>query len=55
MASLYGRWFVAGALSVLAISTGPWQLLLFAAIDLAGSIWTFLALRATSDEGAPAT
>jgi hypothetical protein len=33
------------ALIVLAFTVGPWQLVLFALVDLLGSLWTFLALK----------
>lgn len=44
-ATVYERWFVAGTLTVLAFTTGPWQLILFAILDFGGATWTFLALR----------
>lgn len=43
--SVWVRWGVVVVLIVLAVTTGPWQLVLFAAVDLAGSTWTFAALR----------
>jgi len=45
VASVLGRAFVVAALVVLWLTGGPWQLLLFAAVDLAGAIWTVAALR----------
>ncbi len=44
-ATVYGRGLVALALVVLAITTGPWQLILFAAVDAAGATWTHLSLH----------
>ena len=32
-------------LVILAFTSGPWQLVLFAAVDMAGGLWTFLAMR----------
>ena len=51
-ATVYARWFAVVALTVLAFTAGPWQLVLFAVVDFAGATWTFLALRS---EGAPKT
>jgi hypothetical protein len=47
-ATVYGRGLVVVALVVLAIATGPWQLILFAAVDAAGAAWTHLSLRRTA-------
>lgn len=46
VASILGRGFAVAALIVLGIAAEIWQLFLFAAIDLAGSVWTYQALRA---------
>jgi len=48
--SVWVRWFVVVVLVVLAFTVGPWQLMLFAAVDLLGGLWTFLSLK-----GQPAT
>jgi hypothetical protein len=42
------RWGIAAGLIVLAFTVGPWQLVLFALVDLLGGLWTHLALRADS-------
>jgi hypothetical protein len=42
------RWGIAAGLIVLAVTVGPWQLVLFALVDLLGGLWTHLALRADS-------
>jgi hypothetical protein len=47
-ATVYERWFAALALAILAATSGPWQLLLFAALDFAGATWTYATLRPTS-------
>ena len=44
-ASVVGRGFAVVVLVVLALTTGPWQLVLFAALDAAGAGWTWLGLR----------
>lgn len=44
-ASVYGRGFATVVLVVLAFTTGPWQLVLFAAVDAAGAGWTWMGLR----------
>ncbi len=46
--SVWVRWGIAAGLIVLAFTVGPWQLVLFASVDLLGGLWTFLALRAQS-------
>lgn len=46
--SVWVRWGIVAGLVVLAFTIGPWQLVLFAAVDLLGGLWTFLALRAES-------
>jgi hypothetical protein len=46
VASVLGRAFVAASLIVLWLTGAPWQLLLFAAVEAAGAIWTFTSLRA---------
>jgi hypothetical protein len=43
--SVWVRWGIAAGLIVLAFTVGPWQLVLFASVDLLGGLWTFLALR----------
>jgi peptidoglycan/LPS O-acetylase OafA/YrhL len=45
VASVLGRLFVAAAFIVLVITGEPWQLFLFAAVDVAGAVWTLIALR----------
>jgi len=47
-ATVYGRGFMAVVLAVLAFTAGPWQLVLFAAGDAVGALWTHLANRETS-------
>jgi hypothetical protein len=44
--SVWVRWGIVVGLVVLAVTVGPWQLVLFASVDLLGGLWTFLALRA---------
>lgn len=44
-ASVYARSFAVVVLVVLAFTTGPWQLVLFAVIDAAGAGWTWMGLR----------
>ena len=46
-ATVYERWFVSVAVAILAVTLGPWQLLLFAALDLVGATWTYATLRST--------
>lgn len=46
VATVLGRVFVAAALVVLWLTGEPWQLLIFAAGDTAGALWTLMALRA---------
>lgn len=53
-ATVYERYFAAGALVILAITTGPWQLVLFGVMDFLGASWTFAALRSTSSVPEPA-
>lgn len=48
LASVVGRGFAVVVLVSLAMTTGPWQLVLFAAVDAAGATWTWLGLRADS-------
>jgi hypothetical protein len=48
-ATVYGRGFIAVVLAVLAFTAGPWQLVLFAAGDAAGALWTHLANRRTTE------
>lgn len=45
VASLIGRVFAALALTLLWLTGGPWQLSLFAALDLIGASWTWQALQ----------
>ncbi len=44
-ASVVGRGFAVVVLVVFAFTTGPWQLVLFAAVDAAGAAWTWMGLR----------
>ena len=44
-ATVYGRGLFVVAASVLAIASGPLQLLLFAGVDAAGAFWTHIANR----------
>ena len=44
-ATVVGRGFVAVILTVLAFTTGPWQLVLFAIVDALGTAWTQFSLR----------
>ena len=53
-ATVYGRGLVGLALAVLAMSTGPWQLVLFAAADAAGAAWTQLSLHKSAPASADA-
>lgn len=46
-ATVYDRGLFAVVAVVLAFTTGPWQLLLFAIIDAAGALWTHLTNRNT--------
>lgn len=45
--SVLVRWGIVVVLVVLAVTVGPWQLVLFATVDFLGGLWTFLALRTT--------
>lgn len=45
-ATIWGRMVVVGGLVAVWIAGGPWQLVLFAAIDLVGLTWSWRALRA---------
>lgn len=46
VASVYGRFaFCAGCVGLVVLVSAPWQLLLFGAVDVAGALWTFFALR----------
>ncbi len=47
-ATVYGRVLVALALAALAVTTGPWQLALFAAADATGAAWTQSSLHKTA-------
>ena len=52
-ASIKGRFAFSALLLGLVLGAGaPWQLLIFAAVDVAGAVWTALALRS---EAASAT
>jgi len=44
-ATVVGRGFAAAALAVLALTTGPWQLAIFAAVDASGATWTYATSR----------
>lgn len=46
VASVLGRLFVVASLVVFWLTGAAWQLLLFAALEAAGALWTFSALRA---------
>lgn len=46
-ATVYDRVVFAVIAVVLAFTTGPWQLILFAVVDAAGALWTHLANRQT--------
>ena len=47
--STWGRsLFMIGAIAFVALDAVPWQVLLFGAVDVAGAIWTRLALRSAS-------
>ncbi len=50
--SVWVRWGIVAGLVVLAFTVGPWQLVLFASVDLLGGLWTFLALRTELTAGA---
>jgi len=44
-ATVYARGLFVVVGAVLAFTTGPWQLVLFAAVDAAGAAWTHMANR----------
>ncbi len=46
-ATVYDRGLFAVIAAVLAFTTGPWQLVLFAIVDAAGALWTHMANRQT--------
>lgn len=46
VASLLGRTFAVAAFIVLWLTGGPWQLMIFAAGEVVGIVWTTMALRA---------
>lgn len=46
VASVMGRLFVAASFVVFWATGAPWQLLVFAAADAGGALWTLTALRA---------
>lgn len=53
VATVKGRvLFFALGIGLILFANGPWQIALFGLIDVAGAIWTWMALRA--EEGAPA-
>jgi hypothetical protein len=41
--SVWVRWTIGAGLIVLAFTVGPWQLVLFASVDLLGGAWTDVA------------
>lgn len=43
--SVFGRLITAPGFAYLAVVDGPWQLWIFAGIDVLGAAWTFTALR----------
>jgi hypothetical protein len=43
--SVWVRWAIGAGLVVLAFTVGPWQLVLFASVDLLGGAWTYITLR----------
>lgn len=45
-ASLLGRGFFVTVLVVVWLAGQPWQLLIFAGVELAAAIWTYTAMRA---------
>ena len=46
VASVYGRCiFCAGCFGLVLFANAPWQLMLFGFFDLAGAVWTKIALR----------
>jgi hypothetical protein len=45
-ASILGRGFSTAALVVFWATGQPWQLLIFAGVELVGAIWTYTAMRA---------
>jgi len=49
VASVLGRLFVVASLIVFWLTGESWQLLLFAAVEAAGALWTFSALRADAE------
>ncbi len=52
VASLLARGVFAAGLIVFWLTGEPWQLLLFAAVEVIGVTWTYMALRADRDQGA---
>lgn len=46
--SVVVRWGIGAGLIALAVTVGPWQLVLFASVDLLGGVWTHVALRPAS-------
>lgn len=45
VSTLVGRSFSALALALIWLTGGPWQLVLFAAVDVLGTVWTLRALQ----------
>jgi hypothetical protein len=46
VASIYGRCaFCAGCVGLVLFADASWQLIIFGSVDLAGAVWTALALR----------
>jgi hypothetical protein len=52
LASVMGRLFVVASLLVFWAMGAPWQLLLFAALESAGALWTLSALRLDAEQSA---
>ncbi len=49
-ASIYGRClFGAGTVGLVVIAAAPWQLIILGAVDVAGAIWTKLAMQAEAN------
>lgn len=56
MAAVWDRYLAVVLLLILAVTVGPWQLALFAVVDVIGATWTWMALRSEdrATAGAPA-